>query len=186
MGISISNRSGSSRARARIKRSRECSFHFPGSSHRTTQQHRAQSPSGALQEPEDNVGLEEANPQPLGALIPSLGLEMPHGEGGSGGTGTYKERLRKDRNVQGRAQEDRDTHGKFPHLLPQPRHIQQLPLPPNPSMGGTPIPGHPWKAARHHVPCSAPSSLAGPTYSCASTQPKICFVRGLGLVFFLF
>lgn len=74
------------------------------------------------------------------------------------------------------------AQGKFP----QPRHIQQLPFPPNPGMGGTPIPGHPWKATRHHIPCSAPSSLAGPTYPCSSPQHKFCFVRGFGLGFVLF
>lgn len=120
-----------------------------------TQPPRAQSPWGALQEPEDSVGLHKANPQPLGAPHSSLGLGVPHW----------------------------GAQGKFSH---QPRHIQQLPLPPNPGMGGTPNPGHPWRATRHHSPCSAPSSLAGPTYPRSSTQPKFCFVRGFGLGFVLF
>lgn len=157
MGISISNRSGSSRARARIKRSRECSFHFPGSSHRTTQQHRAQSPSGAPQEPEHNVGLEEANPQPLGAPIPSLGLETPHREGGSGGTGTYKERLRKDKDVQGRAQEGQGHTWKVSTSAPTAQAHPAAPTPSKPRHRGHPSPWAPLES--HQAPRSLLCSL---------------------------
>lgn len=86
----------------------------------------------------------------------------------------------------GQLRKDLGTQGKFPHLPPQPRHIQQLSLPPNPGTVGTPIPGYAGKPPGTTFPALLSSAWQVPHIPCSSTQPKICFVRGFGLGFFWF
>lgn len=83
---------------------------------------------------------------------------------------------------------DWDTSGGFPHLLPQPRHIQQLSLPPNPDMGGTSIPGHPWKATKHHISLGKfpPPAWQVPHIHAPLHSPKSALLVVLGWGFFWF